>query len=365
VIYSDRVVGSQETFSLSPDEPSRWFTRESGEQKGYDAQLQFLFRDRGFNITTGVGATRMDQESTSFTTLVGDPPSPQSPPTRYLVEHANAYAYANLLFPKDVTWTAGLSVDQSDDPRISEEGSRVNPKLGVQWNITDWLRLRGAMFKTVKRPLIIDQTIEPTQIAGFNQFFDDFDGTRTTRYAAGLDIDFAKNLYFGTEYSQRHLQIPLNVSPRAFNDQNEELFRTYLYWVPHQNWSVSVDLTYERIETFEVPEVKTILVPVSARYFHPDGFFAQVGTTLVRQSLQPRNAEETQTTRDSFFVLDAAVGYRLPNRRAIVSLEVRNLLDEEFLYRDYNYITNPTTPTGANARFIPARSILGRVTFNF
>jgi hypothetical protein len=44
---------------------------------------------------------------------------------------------------------------------------------------------------------------------------------------------------------------------------------------------------------------------------------------------------------------------------------MRNLLDEEFLYRDYNYLTTPTTPTHANARFIPARSILGRITFSF
>jgi hypothetical protein len=225
------------------------------------------------------------------------------------------------------------------------------------------------MFKTVKRPLIIDQTVEPTQIAGFNQFFDDFDGAKTTRYAVGLDIDLAKNLYFGAEYSERNLQIPVNASQGRFNDQHEELFRTYLYWVPHQNWSISADVMYERIEPPSLySEVETILAPVSARYFHPDGFFAQVGTTLVRQSLVRRQETSQLTPRihDNFLVLDAAVGYRLPNRRAILSLEVRNLLDEEFLYRDYDYLTPPLRFTNtANTRFIPARSILGRLTFSF
>jgi hypothetical protein len=33
--------------------------------------------------------------------------------------------------------------------------------------------LRAAAFRVLKRTLITDQTLEPTQVAGFNQFFDD------------------------------------------------------------------------------------------------------------------------------------------------------------------------------------------------
>ena len=40
------------------------------------------------------------------------------------------------------------------------------------------LRLRFAWFETVKPALIANQTLEPTQVAGFNQLFDDTNGTR-------------------------------------------------------------------------------------------------------------------------------------------------------------------------------------------
>ena len=50
---------------------------------------------------------------------------------------------------------------------------KVNPKFGVEWNVTDDLVLRGAVFRNVKPALVNNQTLEPTQIAGFNQLFDD------------------------------------------------------------------------------------------------------------------------------------------------------------------------------------------------
>ena len=47
--------------------------------------------------------------------------------------------------------------------------------------------------------------------------------------------------------------------------------------------------------------------------------------------------------------------------RAHVILSVRNLFDEEFLYQDLDSITNTTT----RPRFIPARTILGRLSLSF
>ena len=55
-------------------------------------------------------------------------------------------------------------------------------------------------------------------------------------------------------------------------------------------------------------------------------------------------------------VVDAAVGYRLPNRFGFVTLEGRNLLDEEFKFQD----TDP-----ANPQIYPERLILARFTLAF
>ena len=59
------------------------------------------------------------------------------------------------------------------DTKLKEGSSKV----GFRWNLTDRIQLRGAAFQTVKRALSVDQTIEPTEVAGFNQLFDDINGT--------------------------------------------------------------------------------------------------------------------------------------------------------------------------------------------
>jgi hypothetical protein len=55
-------------------------------------------------------------------------------------------------------------------------------------------------------------------------------------------------------------------------------------------------------------------------------------------------------------VVDAAVGYRLPRRYGIVTLSVKNLLDEQFNYQD----TDPVTPV-----ISPELSFVAKVTLNF
>jgi hypothetical protein len=58
------------------------------------------------------------------------------------------------------------------------------------------------------------------------------------------------------------------------------------------------------------------------------------------------------------------VGYRLPKRLGIVSLEVRNLLDEDFSYQDLNFITSEPFAS-SDIPFIPDRTILARITLSF
>jgi hypothetical protein len=75
-----------------------------------------------------------------------------------------------------------------------EETSQFNPKFGVTWNPLAATTVRAAIFRTLKRTLITDQTLEPTQVAGFNQFFDDINLTETWRYG-GLSIRNSHGTY--------------------------------------------------------------------------------------------------------------------------------------------------------------------------
>jgi hypothetical protein len=129
--------------------------------------------------------------------------------------------YSLISYPEDVTWTIGASADffeRDDENRdIADfDRNRFNPKFGVTWVPVPSTTLRAAALKTIKRTTVSDQTIEPTQVAGFNQFFDgESDGTRSWRYGIGLGQKFYTNLFGGLEFSWRDLDVPFLDITRA------------------------------------------------------------------------------------------------------------------------------------------------------
>ena len=98
--------------------------------------------------------------------------------------------------------------------------SQLNPKFGIRAEIVDGLVLRGAVFRTSKRNFVSDQTLEPTTVAGFAQFFDDFDRTDAWTVATGADVRVTDNVWLGAEYLHRSLdntiwgQLPLTGKSR-------------------------------------------------------------------------------------------------------------------------------------------------------
>ncbi len=154
-------------------------------------------------------------------------------------------------------------------------------------------------------------------------------------------------------------------------DQSEDLYRAYLYWTPLPEWAVTAEFQYEEFERedplgFDIPtQVETITVPLGVRYFRTAGpgagFFAELVATYVHQEVDLPPASTFGEDSDDFVLVDAAIGYRLPRRSGILSLEARNLLDEEFLFQDVNI----QRPEPSNPRFIPGRTILFRLTLDF
>jgi outer membrane receptor protein involved in Fe transport len=99
------------------------------------------------------------------------------------------------------------------------------------------------------------------------------------------------------------------------------------------------------------------------RYFSPLGFFGGIGVSFVHQDVSRQEGAPFAQGENSFVVVDASVGYRLPQRRGLVSFEARNLLNEGFKFQDDNYRVAQDQPNFSP--FIPERSILGRLTINF
>ncbi|UCF95180.1 MAG: TonB-dependent receptor, partial [Desulfobacterales bacterium] len=129
---------------------------------GYMAEAQHLFKWRLLSLTSGIGHFDRDREKTiSF--LAEDTTRPD-------VLHTNLYLYPQIHFPKNFTWTIGGSADFYDDDETKDR-DQFNPKFGLTWTPLPGTTLRAAGFRTLKRSLISRQTIEPSQVAGFNQFF--------------------------------------------------------------------------------------------------------------------------------------------------------------------------------------------------
>lgn len=379
---------------LPPDDPEsdKSFGDSKNDSHSYQVEAQHLFRAKFFNITTGGGTSRIetDHNSSAFSSDLG-----------YLQidrinERNNAYTYSNWNLPKNITTTLGLSyhssktLDSAIDNVLINDGKHykikvinpiqaINPKFGLQWNISSNTRLRLAWFETVKNDLASQQTIEPTQVAGFNQFFDDPNGTKSTRKGIGLDTRLLDNLYVGLEASIRNLRVPVarliiaddDKTIQGVDKQEEQVYRSYAYIALNSNWSATGEFQFENFTRHAIGndpnKIQTLSAPVSIKYFNSDGLFSTLTGTFVHQNLSRGSPQSIDPNigktegHDSFFLLDAVVGYRLPSRRGLLSAEARNLFNEDFYFRNSQfYVSEPIAP-----RYIPDRTFFVRLTLNY
>jgi TonB dependent receptor len=327
-------------------------------QEAIQGEAQYVLNQRMFNMVVGAGSNSVDTHQEI--TQVQD----------FTIYQNFGYLYTNLVLPERVTWTLAASYDDFKNRAVDFQ--YFSPKLGAQWELTNDLRLRFATFRTVKPPLIASQTLQPTEIAGFNQLYDDVNGTRSTSYVVGLDARVTEGVYLGAEAFWRDLDTPTQSRGQASTiDQNEQLYRSYLYWTPYREWAVSQGLQLDRYEgdTFGgvLPKrLQTFSAPLIVRYFSPTGFFGGVGATYINQEILPTSEDGRALSQEyeNFVVLDATVGYRLPRRLGLVSLEVRNILDKRFQYQDDSFrqigSNNPRV-----SPYIPARAFLAQLFVTF
>lgn len=284
--------------------------------------------------------------------------------------------YSDVSWPQSIKWTIGLSADDYEEsPRRNPSRftvSKVIPKFGLQWQPTDDIRFRFAAFQSLKPALISNRTIEPTQIAGFNQFFDDANGTISWTYGAGLDARLTNNLYGGIEITRRDQDEPTGWRNKFQTmDRDEDRYSVYLFWTPGREWAVRSEVqldVFDREDRARGPaQLETISLPVSLSYFHPSGFLAALGAAYVYQHAKERVVVPGVTSGegdDGFMIVDASVGYRFPGQRGLFSLEITNLFDSDFSYRDDSFRQFQEQSTTISP-FIPNTVVLARLAVNF
>ncbi|MGH7886332.1 MAG: TonB-dependent receptor, partial [Candidatus Binatia bacterium] len=325
---------------------------------GNQGEIQHLFRSNYFSGVTGFGLAQS-----------GFSPA-DAPDNDTSSSHVNGYLYTYTHYPRDIDWTVGVSVDSLDTSGLSPI-EQPNPKAGMIWRAMSDTTLRMAVFRTLKRSLITNQTIEPTQVAGFNQFFDDYALTDAWLYGIAADQKFGPRLFGGLEFIARDLTRP--VRPDKETDWNERSYRAYLDSTLTSRLAATVSF---HLEEFDGDQITPDLTPLSTttylgkaglRFFDPSGFFSHVEAVYANQWAEWPDVFATSSPIDNEFVLvNAGIGIRLPRRLGIVQLDIRNVFDERFDFQS----SGPRSPgfSGAEGQtppFIPERTLFAHVTLSF
>jgi tetratricopeptide (TPR) repeat protein len=371
-----------------------------GDEDALGGEVQYLFSSKYVKVTSGVGHFEIDTEDVRTDDLFDTtpPPPPDLIDSIYNLiygtgadhadvevdtHHTNVYVYSYINYLQNVTFTVGGSFDSFESESVTRilgvpdnrevvDKDQFNPKFGIIWNLTPDTTVRAAIFRTLKRRLITNQTLEPTQVAGFNQFYDDGNATDAWRYGAAVDQKFSKDIYGGVEYSIRDLNdIPFaNFVTGEMDkaDWDEKLARAYLYWTPHDWLALRAEYQFEKFDrdinfNLNVKKVKTHRVPLGVSFYHPSGLSAGLQATYYNQEGDFETLEALSGVfthgEDQFWLVDASISYRLPKRRGFITVGAKNLFDKDFRYFDTGVGTTIQNPT-----IQPTRTVYTRLTLS-
>ena len=271
----------------------------------------------------------------------------------------SAYSYFYLEAPQGLTWALGASVaTYKQDGLAPFEVQKVLPKLGVKAHINDHVTLRASYLHNVKPELVSEQILEPTSVAGFNQQYDSFGGAFLRQAGGAIDIKLNDNLMVGAEAIKRWWTVPIGNAPDG--ETTEQVYRGYVNLLLSDNVALAAAIVREHSHSDvfgDFPDWQTTSVPVTLSYFSESGWFGSVGVEFVDHSFSQFLREGS----DSFAPINATVGYRMPDNRGVFSVEVQNLLDEQFHFQ--NRTTRPDLT--AEPRYAPELTVMARATFNF
>ncbi|MGB0127407.1 MAG: TonB-dependent receptor [Rhodocyclaceae bacterium] len=358
------------------------------KQHATRAEVQLQHRTERLSLVGGVEAfrssgpnkTRLFDPELQALLQFDDPNACPSLPCEFADRTAArqraAYLYANVRPTRDFLVTLGLS-NTHDRFAVGETETvreRWSPKLGVIWKPAGGVRLRAAAFRSVRPSLTVEERLEPSQVAGFSQNIDGAPGSRSEFGGIGIDFSPGGGVHFGLEGSRRWTFVDVvdvetgSIAERAAPNKAVSAF---VGWTPTPRWALSlkaernlIRTPLEDSDTAPIAIAQTV-VPLQVRHFG-NGFFASMGVSSVRQTVQRAAGSPYGDQRERFTLVDAQVGFQLPNRWGVISLEGRNLLDEKFTFLYSPLLPDTETRLLRDARFSAlGRQILLRLNLAF
>ena len=203
-------------------------------------------------------------------------------------------------------------------------------------------------------PLVSEATLQPTRIAGFTQFTDDPNRTKSRLKGAALDLTLSDMISGTLEHTYRETDV---IDSMDFYIDRRS--RAELVAIINDRWTASVG--YERrknhVDLDGLPfTLRTDLVPVAVNYTDPRGYFGKLSWTRFEQDWTP---DALPTISSDFDAVDLSAGYRWNRNRYKVSVGVDDLLDDVEVYRDDRHMINDQL--NVYRPFVPGRTIWGSI----
>ncbi|MDH3760404.1 MAG: TonB-dependent receptor [Gammaproteobacteria bacterium] len=349
------------------------------EEDGSQDEIQYQHKFALGNLV--IGYAEADFDSTLTTATVPSPSFPEGV-VEDEIEQTRSYLYFTSELIDGLELTIGASDDEYDRGPVSL--SETSSKFGLRWQFTANQSIRLAAFEALKPALVNNRSLEPTQIVGFNQLFDDPNGTEAETVGFGYDIALSGDMLLGLETTSREMLEPTVVNDpvagpiAVLEERDEDINRIYFNWTPTNTISFTAGVIYDRYKAdpsdttlFDgLPErVKTVSLPISIMYFSPGGWYGGVTVSSIEQEVV-RNVDPGATASvarasgdDEFEVIDLSFGYRLTNRMGSVSLEIQNAADEEFMYQDDSFREFSDEPS--TGPYFPQRTAFIRANLVF
>jgi hypothetical protein len=171
----------------------------------------------------------------------------------------------------------------------------------------------------------------------------------------------------------RDLTVPLvftdlTVFPPATSvvraDWKEDSARAFLFMTPSDRHALSIEYQYQHFDrqfspatgVESIDKTKAHKVPLGIRFFLDSAWTFALNGTYVKEYYDSGTVGSVIKQSSDFWLADATVSYRLPQRLGLVAFGATNLFDEQFAYQQVDT---------ANTEFQPARMIFGRLTLYF
>ena len=348
----------------------------------YSTELQQIWQNRTFGLIAGARCQWADMQTTNqvLRTPPLGAPTPVAANIASSLDRVAVYGYGQWRPLDSLSLIAGLSYDYLEYPEnidtapiTSAETStdQISPKAGILWSPFKSTNLRAAYARSQGGAFLDNSvTLEPTEIAGFNQSFRSLipesvaglvPGTEFNMFGVGMDQSFKTHTYFyvQAEYltsdGDRSVGILTNSNPFVpiansagstgqSLDFTEKALVVALNQLIGKQFSLGVrykltdaDLNTEALDIAKtVPGVAALTQDVGATlnqvwlygiYQNPCGFFAQMDAIWSSQS---NRGYTPALPGDEFWQYNAFIGYRFLQRRIEARVGLLNIGDQDY-----------------------------------